>query len=149
MIADRHEDATILFVDLVGFTSLSTQYPPDKVLDILSKIFARFDGAVAAHGLEKIKTVGDAYMVAGGLPEPIADQYAPRGPIGHRDASDRTPTARFAALDLKARIGIHAGPVIAGVIGARNWGDTVNTASRVEHSAPPIASTFRRRCDAT
>ena len=73
VIADRHEDATILFVDLVGFTSLSTQYPPDKVLDILSKIFARFDGAVAAHGLEKIKTIGDAYMVAGGLPEPIAD----------------------------------------------------------------------------
>ena len=73
VIADRHEAATILFVDLVGFTSLSTQYPPDKVLEVLTKIFARFDSAVAAYGLEKIKTIGDAYMVAGGLPEPLSD----------------------------------------------------------------------------
>src|SRR6201999_2165746 len=70
--ADRHAEATILCVDLVGVTSLSTQYPADRVLEILSMIFARFDAAVAAHGLEKIKTIGDPYMVAGGLPEPVS-----------------------------------------------------------------------------
>jgi len=137
VIADRHEDATILFVDLVGFTSLSTQYPPDKVLDILSKIFARFDGAVAAHGLEKIKTIGDAYMVAGGLPEPIADHTRRAAELAIEMLAIVRQLRDSQQVDLKARIGIHTGPVIAGVIGARKlmydvWGDTVNTASRME-----------------
>jgi adenylate cyclase len=137
VIADRHEDATILFVDLVGFTSLSTQYPPDKVLDILSKIFARFDGAVAAHGLEKIKTIGDAYMVAGGLPEPIADHTRRAAQLAIEMLAIVRQLRDSQQVDLKARIGIHTGPVIAGVIGARKlmydvWGDTVNTASRME-----------------
>jgi adenylate cyclase len=137
VIADRHEDATILFVDLVGFTSLSTQYPPDKVLDILSKIFARFDGAVAAHGLEKIKTIGDAYMVAGGLPEPIADHPRRAAQLAIEMLAIVRQLRDSQQVDLKARIGIHTGPVIAGVIGARKlmydvWGDTVNTASRME-----------------
>jgi class 3 adenylate cyclase len=137
VIADRHEDATILFVDLVGFTSLSTQYPPDKVLDILSKIFARFDGAVAAHGLEKIKTIGDAYMVAGGLPEPIADHTRRAAELAIEMLAIVRQLRDSQQVDLKARIGIHTGPVIAGVCGARKlmydvWGDTVNTASRME-----------------
>jgi adenylate cyclase len=137
VIADRHEDATILFVDLVGFTSLSTQYPPDKVLDILSKIFARFDGAVAAHGLEKIKTIGDAYMVAGGLPEPIADHTRRAAQLAIEMLAIVRQLRDSQQVDLKARIGIHTGPVIAGVIGVRKlmydvWGDTVNTASRME-----------------
>jgi adenylate cyclase len=137
VIADRHEDATILFVDLVGFTSLSTQYPPDKVLDILSKIFAGFDGAVAAHGLEKIKTIGDAYMVAGGLPEPIADHPRRAAQLAIEMLAIVRQLRDSQQVDLKARIGIHTGPVIAGVIGARKlmydvWGDTVNTASRME-----------------
>jgi adenylate cyclase len=137
VIADRHADATILFVDLVGFTSLSTQYPPDRVLEILSMIFARFDGAVAAHGLEKIKTIGDAYMVAGGLPEPVSDHTRHAAELAIEMLAIVRQLRDLQRIDLKARIGIHTGPVIAGVIGARKlmydvWGDTVNTASRME-----------------
>jgi adenylate cyclase len=137
VIADRHADATILFVDLVGFTSLSTRYPPDRVLDILSMIFARFDGAVAFHGLEKIKTIGDAYMVAGGLPEPVSDHARHSAELAIEMLEIVRQLRDSQRIDLKARIGIHTGPVIAGVIGARKlmydvWGDTVNTASRME-----------------
>ena len=137
VIADRHAEATILFVDLVGFTSLSTQYPADKVLEILSMIFARFDGAVAAHGLEKIKTIGDAYMVAGGLPEPVSDHTHRAAELAIEMLAIVRELRDSQQIDLRARIGIHTGPVIAGVIGARKlmydvWGDTVNTASRME-----------------
>jgi adenylate cyclase len=137
VIADRYADATILFVDLVGFTSLSTQYPPDKVLEILSTIFAGFDGAVAVHGLEKIKTIGDAYMVAGGLPEPVSDHTRRAAELAIEMLAIVQELRDSQQIDLKARIGIHTGPVIAGVIGVRKlmydvWGDTVNTASRME-----------------
>ena len=123
VIADRHEDATILFVDLVGFTSLSTQ--------------PRFDGAVAAHGLEKIKTIGDAYMVAGGLPETIADHTRRAAELAIEMLAIVRRLRDSQQIDFKARIGIHTGPVISGVIGVRKsmydvWGDTVNTASRME-----------------
>jgi adenylate cyclase len=142
VIADSHEAATILFVDLVGFTSLSTQYPPDKVLEVLTKIFARFDSAVAAHGLEKIKTIGDAYMVAGGLPEPLLDHMHRAAELAIEMLAIVRQLRDSQQIDLKARIGIHTGPVIAGVIGGRKmmydvWGDTVNTASRMETSGAP------------
>jgi adenylate cyclase len=137
VIADRHADATILFVDLVGFTSLSTQYPADRVLEILSMIFARFDDAVAAAGLEKIKTIGDAYMVAGGLPEPVSDHTRRAAELAIEMLAIVRDLRDSQQIDLRARIGIHTGPVIAGVIGMAKlmydvWGDTVNTASRME-----------------
>jgi adenylate cyclase len=142
VIADRHADATILFVDLVGFTSLSTQYSPDKVLDLLTKIFGLFDTAVTAHGLEKIKTIGDAYMVAGGLPEPVSDHTSRAAELAIEMLAIVRQLRDSQQIDLQARIGIHAGPVIAGVIGARKlmydvWGDTVNTASRMETFGAP------------
>jgi adenylate cyclase len=142
VIADRHPDATILFVDLVGFTSLSSQHPPDMVLDLLSKIFGLFDGAVAAHGLEKIKTIGDAYMVAGGLPEPVADHTRRAAELAVEMLAIVRQVRESQQIDLQARIGVHIGPVIAGVIGVRKlmydvWGDTVNTASRLETFGAP------------
>ena len=137
VIADRYAEATILFSDLVGFTPLAAELPPDKVLEILSTVFSSFDRAVAEHGLEKIKTIGDAYMVAGGLPEPLPDHT-------HRVAALALDMLAIVQglrgsmrIDLEARIGIHTGPVVAGVIGSHKfiydvWGDTVNTASRME-----------------
>jgi class 3 adenylate cyclase len=137
VIADRHADVTILFADLVGFTALAAQFPADRVLEILSSVFARFDSAVADHGLEKIKTIGDAYMVAGGLPEPVPDHPRRAAELALEMLAIVRELRGSLHVDLEARIGIHAGPVIAGVIGARKfiydvWGDTVNTASRME-----------------
>jgi class 3 adenylate cyclase len=137
VIADRHADVTILFADLVGFTSLAAQLPADRVLEILSHVFASFDSAVAAHELEKIKTIGDAYMVAGGLPEPLPDHARRAAELAIEMLAIVHELRDSLHVDLKARIGIHTGPVIAGVIGVRKfiydvWGDTVNTANRME-----------------
>ena len=142
VIADRFPEATILFSDLVGFTALATRLSPDRILEILSTVFSRFDHAVAAHGLEKIKTIGDAYMVAGGLPEPLPD-HARRVADLALDMLDIVQRTRASVdIDLRARIGIHNGPVVAGVIGTHKfiydvWGDTVNTASRMETFGEP------------
>jgi adenylate cyclase len=137
VIADRFDYATILFSDLVGFTALASGFSPDRILEILSTVFEMFDLAVRERGLEKIKTIGDAYMVAGGLPEPSPDHT-------HRVATLAIEMLDIARrmrtrldVDLKVRIGIHAGPVVAGVIGTHKfiydvWGDTVNIASRME-----------------
>jgi class 3 adenylate cyclase len=142
VIADRFDDATILFSDLVGFTALASGFSPDRILEILSSVFETFDVAVREHGLEKIKTIGDAYMVAGGLPEPLPD-HAHRTAALAIDMLDIVQRTRATlGIDLKARIGIHTGPVIAGVIGTHKfiydvWGDTVNTASRMETFGVP------------
>src|SRR5215472_2103346 len=142
VIADRFDCATILFSDLVGFTMLATGFSADRILEILSGVFESFDVAVQKQGLEKIKTIGDAYMVAGGLPEPLPDHT-------HRVAAlaiemlDIVERMRARLdIDLKVRIGIHVGPVVAGVIGTHKfiydvWGDTVNTASRMESFGAP------------
>jgi class 3 adenylate cyclase len=142
VIADSHGDVTILFADLVGFTSLAAQFSADKVLEMLSKVFARFDGAVAAHELEKIKTIGDAYMVAGGLPEPVTDHARHAADLALEMLAIVRELRDTVHVDLKVRIGIHTGPVIAGVLGVRKfiydvWGDTVNTASRMEAFGAP------------
>ena len=141
-IADRFDEATVLFADIVDFTPLSGKTPPENVVKTLNRIFSAIDDLAAEHGLEKIKTIGDAYMVAAGIPEPRAD---------HPEA-----VADF-ALDLamvveqysiknnqstQMRIGINSGPVIAGVIGKWKfsydvWGDCVNTAARMESHGMP------------
>jgi adenylate cyclase len=141
-IADRFPDATILFSDLVGFTNLASKSSPGQIIEILNSLFSSFDELAKRLRLEKIKTIGDAYMVAGGLPgeQPdhaiaIADMA-----LGMIDAVHQIGV-QFGE-NLQARIGIHSGEVVAGIIGQHRfiydvWGDTVNTASRLESSGVP------------
>jgi len=141
VIADAFDDVTVLFGDIVDFTSLSARIPPDEVVRLLDGLFSVFDALADRYGLEKIKTVGDAYMVAGGLPTPRPDhpQAVAEMALGMRDAmAERAQGGAPLAL----RIGIDTGPVVAGVIGRRKfiydlWGDTVNTASRMESHGIP------------
>ena len=142
VIADRIAEATVLFCDLVGFTALSQQLSADRTIDFLSKIFSAFDRLAAEQGVEKIKTIGDAYMVAAGIPEPQADHAARIAGLAPRMMDAVDAIAAESGLRLQTRIGIHTGPIVAGVIGTHKfvydvWGDTVNTASRMEsHSLP-------------
>jgi adenylate cyclase len=142
VIADRVMDATILFCDLVGFTALSQQLSADRVIEFLSRIFSAFDRLAVEHGVEKIKTIGDAYMVAAGIPKPQADHALRIVTLAPRMLKAVDAIAAETGLNLQTRIGIHTGPIVAGVIGTHKfvydvWGDTVNTASRMEsHSLP-------------
>ncbi|HWB90082.1 MAG TPA: adenylate/guanylate cyclase domain-containing protein [Acidimicrobiia bacterium] len=142
VIADRFSEVTVMFVDLVDFTASSDGVEPAEVVNDLDDLFTVFDELAERHGLEKIKTIGDAYMVAGGLPEPRADhaEAVAEMALAVQDVvSGRTdPGGR----PLAARIGIDTGPVVAGVIGRHKfsydlWGDTVNTASRMESQGVP------------
>jgi len=126
----------------VGFTAFSTTLPPERVLDILSTIFSHFDRAVADRGLEKIKTIGDAYMVAGGLPVSLPDHAGRTADLALHMLDIMKSLHASLQIDLQARIGIHTGPVVAGIIGTHKfiydvWGDTVNTASRMETFGAP------------
>ncbi|SEE17891.1 adenylate/guanylate cyclase domain-containing protein [Jiangella alba] len=142
IIADRHE-ATVLFADIVDFTPLSAALPPEEVVRLLDGVFSAFDRLADEHGLEKIKTIGDAYMVAGGVPVPREDHCAAVADMAL--AMLRECERRGAGPDgLRFRIGMDTGPVVAGVIGRRKfiydlWGDTVNTASRMESHGVPGA----------
>ena len=141
IIAERFDDASILFADIVGFTALSARLSPTELIESLNRVFSGFDELADHHKLEKIKTIGDGYMVAGGLIEQNADHLAAMATMAlamHENA--RKLNSEFGGLSL--RIGLQVGGVIAGVIGIRKfiydvWGDTVNTASRLEsHGAP-------------
>ena len=142
-IADRHDDAAVLFGDLVDFTRISATLPPAELVEELNELFRGFDAICDAVGIEKIKTVGDAYLAVGGL-----------GPNGGGDAAARA--VADAALQMLAlvdahpheraawriRIGLHSGPIVAGVVGSSKfaydvWGDTVNTASRLQSTSEP------------
>jgi class 3 adenylate cyclase len=144
IIADAFEQVTVVFADIVGFTPLSAQLSSEALVLLLNELFSAFDALAARHGLEKIKTIGDAYMVVGGLPEPRPDhaEAAVRMALDMRAAVAAIALERGLSLDL--RIGIHSGSVVAGVIGVHKfaydlWGDTVNTASRMEsHGAPGL-----------
>jgi adenylate cyclase len=142
VIADRFPEVTVLFADLVDFTVSSERSTPEGVVQVLDDLFTAFDRLAARHGLEKIKTVGDAYMVAGGLPTPRRDhaQAVAEMALDLREEAGRhrDPTGR----PLQVRVGIDSGPVVAGVIGTAKfsydlWGDTVNTASRMESQGVP------------
>jgi class 3 adenylate cyclase len=144
VIADRFASATVLFSDIVGFTQLSTKLPAEEIVKTLDEIFTRFDLIADQLGLEKIKTIGDAYMVCGGVPLARADhaEAVCEMAIRMRDCIDALRAER--GSDLRVRIGVHTGPVIAGVIGKKKfiydvWGDTVNTASRMESHGVPDA----------
>jgi adenylate cyclase len=141
-IADGFADVTVLFADLVGFTKLASRLPPQKVVALLNELFSRFDDVADEFGLEKIKTIGDCYMVAGGLPEPHVDHA---GAVAHMALAMLRIVQEFGARTgetIDVRIGINSGPVVAGVIGKRKfiydlWGDTVNIASRMESHGVP------------
>jgi class 3 adenylate cyclase len=157
VIADGFPEVTVLFADLVDFTRRSQRSRPQQVVQVLDELFSAFDQLTRRHGLEKIKTIGDAYMVAGGLPEPRPDhpQAVADLALAMRDeVAGRTDPG---GQPLQVRIGIDTGPVVAGVIGSDKfsydlWGDTVNTASRMESSGVPgciqvTERTYRRLRD--
>jgi class 3 adenylate cyclase len=132
----------VLFADLVGFTAITEQLTPEEVVELLDGLFTEFDALAERHHLEKIKTVGDAYMVVAGLPEPRSD--AAEAVLEMAVEMQRFVVAYGTSIgsELRLRIGIDVGPVVAGVIGERKftydlWGDTVNTASRMESHGVP------------
>ncbi|MEG4282466.1 adenylate/guanylate cyclase domain-containing protein [Microcoleus sp. A006_D1] len=140
--AERFDSATVLFADIVGFTSLAARILPLELVNFLNQIFSKFDQLTEKHGLEKIKTIGDAYMVAGGLPVPRADhaEAIANMALDMQDAIADFQTDMNQSFQI--RIGIHTGPVVAGVIGTKKftydlWGDTVNVASRMECQGLP------------
>jgi adenylate cyclase len=141
-IADHFDSATILFADVVDFTPLSGRLPPAEVVGILDQLFSHFDKLVERHGLEKIKTIGDCYMAAAGVPDPLPD-HARKAALLALDMRDAVATSAVAGQPgLELRIGMNSGPVVAGVIGTKRflydlWGDSVNTASRMESNGTP------------
>jgi len=142
IIADDFESVTVLFADLVGFTPLSERLSAAEVVALLDRVFARWDALAASHGVEKIKTIGDAYMAAGGIPMPRADHAQAVADLALAMRHEVELYATETGLALDVRIGIDTGPVVAGVIGRAKfiydlWGDTVNTASRMESLARP------------
>ncbi len=139
MIAEHHPAITVLFADIVGFTPWAAERGPGEVIEFLERIFSRFDEQVQTVGAEKIKTIGDAYMAVAGAPEPRSDHARVIAELARALLRELQSIRAETGLDLDVRVGIHSGPVIAGVIGATRfsydvWGDTVNTASRMESS---------------
>jgi class 3 adenylate cyclase len=137
VIADSFPDVTVLFADLVDFTRLASRIPPAELVRVLNEVFSQFDWLAELYGLEKIKTIGDAYMAVGGLPTPRPDHARAVADMAleMRKVVGRLGTRGGVKLDL--RIGISSGPVVAGIIGSKKfsydlWGDTVNLANRME-----------------
>ena len=142
IIADHHAEVTVLFSDVVDFTPFSEREPPERVVAVLNDLFTAFDGLAAAHRLEKIKTIGDAYMVVAGLPEPREDHAEVMLEMAIAMHAVASAQPEVGGRKLQVRTGIATGPVVAGVIGRQKfsydlWGDTVNTASRMESSGVP------------
>jgi class 3 adenylate cyclase/CheY-like chemotaxis protein len=142
MIADRFDGVSVLFADLVGFTAHSGRIAPAAIVEYLNQLFSEFDALARELGVEKIKTIGDAYMAVAGLPDPIPDPFGAiaKMAFGMIDRLGRV-NGSF-GWPLQIRIGIHSGPVVAGIIGAHRfiydvWGDTVNVASRLEAYSLP------------
>lgn len=142
VIADAYESASVLFADLVGFTPMTAEMEPRKMVELLNEIYSHFDDLVEKYGVEKIRTIGDNYMVASGVPRPRAD---------HAEAMANMALEMWAFLgqfkdgsgkQVHFRIGINSGPLVAGVVGRRKfqydvWGDAVNVASRMESQGVP------------
>jgi adenylate cyclase len=144
IIADACPEVTVLFADIVGFTPLSERLAAPDLVAVLDRVFARWDALAVERRVEKIKTIGDAYMVAAGIPLPRTDHAEVMAEIALAMGPELESVGTETGLKLQARIGIDSGPVIAGVIGRAKfsydlWGDTVNTASRMESHAPPGA----------
>jgi class 3 adenylate cyclase len=145
-VADDFSQVAVLFSDIVGFTEMSARLSPPELVELLNSVFSTFDKLVEQHGLEKIKTIGDAYMVVAGLPEPHPDHLTRIADLALEMQSAILQFNQDYHQNLDIRVGIHAGPVIAGVIGISKfaydlWGDTVNIASRMESQG--IAGTIQ------
>jgi guanylate cyclase len=141
-IADQFGSASILFADVVDFTPWSERLPPAEVVGYLDHLFSHFDGLADRYGLEKIKTIGDCYMVAAGVPTPRSDHARALALMALDMLDAMSSDAPMGHLGLDLRIGINSGPVVAGVIGRKRflydlWGDAVNTASRMESHGTP------------
>jgi adenylate cyclase len=142
VIADVHPAVTVLFADLSGFTELTARSTPGDVVALLDEIFGCFDDLAAARGVEKIKTIGDAWMAGAGLPEPRPDHAVAMASLALDLLAGFDALAARRGLTTRLRIGMHSGPVVAGVIGRDRyaydlWGDTVNLASRMESHGEP------------
>lgn len=136
-VADYFEQVSILFADIAGFTRFSAGKTPEAVVRILNQVFSAFDELTEKYALEKIKTIGDAYMVASGLPVPRADHLEALAEMALDMQAAMERVRQAAHVDLQLRIGINSGPVVAGIIGFKKftydlWGDTINVASRME-----------------
>ena len=153
-IADRYPETTVLFADVAGFTAWTTRTDPERVIGLLDDLFTRFDEVAAAHGIEKLKTMGDAYMAVAGAPLP-RDDHAMAAIDAARDMLEAVGAWREAhSVALEIRIGLASGSAVGGVIGRQRilfdlWGETVNTAARMQSSGIPgriqvAESTMRR-----
>ena len=142
IIADGFDEASVLFADIAGFTPLSERMAPHEVVALLDRVFSGFDELADSHGVEKIKTIGDAYMVAGGIPTRRSDHLDAVADLALDMRDLCAAMGQPGGVAVAVRIGIDVGPVVAGVIGRRKfiydlWGDTVNTASRMESHGLP------------
>jgi len=138
LIADEFDSASVLFADVVEFTPMSAGMEPSELVGLLDEVFSEIDALVEERGLEKIKTIGDAYMVAAGVPEPRADHAQVLCDLA-LEIQNLCHSRTFKSRDITFRIGINTGPLVAGIIGTKKfsydlWGDAVNTASRMESS---------------
>lgn len=140
-IIDTYDNASVLFADIAGFVGISKRLGGERTVRLLNQLIREFDALATRHGVEKIKTMGDGYMAVAGVPGPLADhcQRLARLALDMQDAAARA--SKRTGVKIKLRIGIAAGPVMAGVIGFSKfaydvWGDTVNHASRLEKMAP-------------
>jgi class 3 adenylate cyclase len=143
-VADRFEAVTVLFADIVGFTPIAAGMAPNEVVEMLNELFTRFDLAAQELGIEKIKTIGDAYMAVCGLPETRPDHTDRMVRMALRMLEIARELGAARGIPLRLRVGLNAGPVVAGVIGRSKftydlWGDAVNLASRMESFGLPDA----------
>ncbi len=137
IIADKYDDASVLFADIAGFTERASEIAPDELIRFLDRLFSDFDALVDKHGLEKIKISGDSYMVVSGVPEPRPDHVEALADLALDMAETANGLTDSQGHALPLRIGLANGPVVAGVVGSRRffydvWGDAVNVASRME-----------------
>jgi class 3 adenylate cyclase len=143
-IADGFAEVTVLFADIVGFTEISASMPAQDVVEMLNTLFTRFDLAARELGIEKIKTIGDAYMAVCGLPDPCENHVEQMMRMAIRMIEISREFSNEKGINLRLRVGLNSGPVVAGIIGSRKfiydlWGDTVNLASRMESHGLPDA----------
>jgi len=141
-LAEYFPEVTVLFADIVSFTELSSRKGPDELVGILNELFSKFDALVEELGLEKIKTIGDAYMAVAGTPIPRTDHAQAIAKLGLGILEGMSEYNQKYQSAFSIRIGINSGPVVAGVIGTKKfsfdlWGDTVNMASRMESHGEP------------
>ena len=141
IIANEIQNATVLFADIVDFTKMSSSSTPASIVGMLNKIFSSFDDLLEKYNLEKIKTIGDAYMLAGGVPEHM-EKSSENVAFAALEMLEIVKDLDFQGQRINMRIGMHFGPLVAGVLGTKKfaydlWGDTVNTASRMESEGIP------------